>query len=43
MTKRIFLTAFGLDSLLQAHSKKELSEVRLESETRSGEYRRGRL
>lgn len=36
---KIIFTAFGLDSLFQAHSKK-LSVIRLVDENRSGEYRR---
>ena len=40
MIIKIFLTALGLGSLVQAHSKKQLSAIRLERGTRSGECRR---
>lgn len=43
MIIQTILAALGLDSLMQAHSKRQLSAIRLESETRSGEYRRGCL
>jgi len=43
MIIKIFVTALGLGSLVQAHSKIQLSAIKLASETRSGEYRKDSL
>ena len=42
MIKLLFM-AFGLDLLMQAHSRKQLSALTLESTDRSGEYKKDTL